>query len=103
MDMVRKRLTVNLPADLLEQLRNTAYWNPGMTLAGLVERGIRVSIEDLERSRGGPFPIRLRELKGGRPRRRENGCESPQRSRYSAPRRFVPIQIGTVANCRYLY
>lgn len=101
--MVRKRLTVNLPADLLEQLRNTAYWSPGLTLASLVERGIRVCLDDLERSRGGPFPARLEELRGGRPRRHLDGHAATQSSRHAAPRRFVPARVNGAAQSRYLY
>lgn len=101
--MTRKRLTVNLPTDLLEQLRNTAYWSPGVTLAELVERGIRETLGNVERTHGGPFPMRLAELKGGRPRRRINECESPQRVQLRSPRRFIPVQASAAADSRYTY
>ena len=102
--MVRKRLTVNLPLDLLEQLRNAAYWNPGMTLATLVERGIRVSVADVERGHGGPFPARLEELKGGRPRRRTNISAARVVARLSPSRRFIPVQLRpTAQQPRYAY
>ncbi len=100
--MSKKRLTVNLPVDLLEQLRNAAYWNPGMTLAAMVERGIRSSLQDAVRIRGGPFPARLGELKGGRPRRLANGCAPHPRPRLSAARRFIPIQVRAAQCSRSL-
>ncbi len=101
--MMRKRLTVNLPVDLLEQLRNAAYWSPGTTLASLVERGIRVSVSDVEHTHGGPFPARLGALKGGRPRK-QNGGHFPTRlpARRAGPRRFVPIPVRTAPAGRHL-
>ena len=102
--MSKKRLTVNLPEDLLEHLRNAAYWNPGMTLAAMVERGIRSSVQEAERVRGGPFPVRLGALKGGRPRRKINGCsDRPPTRMVSEARRSVPIQVRTAERGRYLY
>ncbi len=67
----RKRLTVYLPVTLLEQLRNTVFWTRGATVAGLLEAALRESLDQREHLRGGPFPRRLAELKGGRPRRRQ--------------------------------
>jgi hypothetical protein len=67
----RKRLTVYLPVTLLERLRNTVFWTRGATVAGLLEAALRESLDQRERLRGGPFPRRLAELKGGRPRRRQ--------------------------------
>jgi hypothetical protein len=101
--MIRKRLTVNLPTDLLEQLRNTAYWNPGTTLASLVERGIRITVADVERRHGGPYPARAGELKGGRPRKRATvRIHSGPHPHLLAPRRFVPVEVRQVQSSRYL-
>lgn len=66
----RKRLTVYLPVALLERLRDTVFWTRGSTVAGLLEAALRESLDQQEHLRGGPFPRRLAELKGGRPRRR---------------------------------
>jgi hypothetical protein len=66
----RKRLTVYLPVSLLERLRNAVYWTKGTTLAGLLEAALNESLDRRERQYGQPFPKRLAELKGGRPKRR---------------------------------
>jgi hypothetical protein len=65
----RKRLTVYLPVPLLERLRNTVYWIQGTTLAGVLEAALSDSLDVKEREYGSPFPPRLKELKGGRPKR----------------------------------
>jgi len=63
----RQRMTVNLPVELLERLRNMVYWTSGLTLARFVEEALVGSLEKVERQLGGPFPRRMEELKGGRP------------------------------------
>ncbi|HXF91669.1 MAG TPA: hypothetical protein VNK46_02840 [Nitrospiraceae bacterium] len=65
----KRRLTLNLPADLLERLRNTVYWTPGLTMAKLVTDAVSDALDRLERRNGEPFPPRMEELKPGRPRR----------------------------------
>jgi hypothetical protein len=62
------RLTVNLPSDLVEQMRDAVYWMPGLTLAWLIARAVRASLADLETIHQGPFPRRLKPLRAGRPR-----------------------------------
>ena len=62
------RLTVNLPAHLVEQMRDAVYWTPGLTLAWMIARAVRGSLKDLESVNQGPFPTRLRPLRAGRPR-----------------------------------
>lgn len=62
------RLTVNLPSDLVEQMRDAVYWTPGLTLAWLIARAVRASLADLETIHQGPFPRRLKPLRAGRPR-----------------------------------
>ncbi len=61
------RLTVHLPAELIERIKNAVFWTPGLTLAELAERAFRQEVERLEKERGAPFPPRTRELRGGRP------------------------------------
>jgi hypothetical protein len=60
------KVTVVLPLDLLERLRNAAWWQR-KTLAGLAEEGIRQVVERLERQHGGPFEPREEQLRTGRP------------------------------------
>ena len=63
----KERLTVHLPADVADRAKNAVYWTPGLTLAGLAEAALLKAVERLEKERGGPFPPRAAELKGGRP------------------------------------
>jgi len=62
------RLTVSLPADLVDRLRDAVYWSPNLTLAWLIAQSLRASLADLEKSRQGPFPKRMMSLRVGRPR-----------------------------------
>ena len=62
------RLTVNLPFDLVEQMRDAVYWTPGLTLAWMVAQAARTSLAELKAAHQGPFPRRLKPLRAGRPR-----------------------------------
>lgn len=64
---VKERLTVHLPVALIDRVKNAVYWTPGLTLAGLAEVAFTEAMAQLEQERGGPFPPRRSELKGGRP------------------------------------
>ena len=64
----RVRLTVSLPGDLVDRLRDAVYWSPSLTLAWLITRSLRVSLTEMESSRQGPFPKRTNALRAGRPR-----------------------------------
>jgi hypothetical protein len=68
-----RRVTLNLPVELVEQLRNTVYWTPGVTLTGLIKDALHESLERLEQRNGRRYPARLGELKSGRPRKLRNG------------------------------
>ena len=63
----KERLTVHLPIDLIDRVKNAVYWTPGLTLAGLSENALTATLAKLEKDNGKPFPKRKRELKGGRP------------------------------------
>ena len=63
----KQKLTVHLEASLAERVKNAAYWNPRLTIAGIAEQGIRLAIERVEREHGGKYPPREGELIGGRP------------------------------------
>ena len=65
----KERLTVHLPVDLIERVKNAVYWTPGLTLARLAEEALRQALADLEAARGAPFPPRERPLTVGRPLR----------------------------------
>ena len=62
------RLTVNLPSNLVEQIRNAVYWTPGLTVAWMIARAVRASLDEMESANQGPFPKRARPLRAGRPR-----------------------------------
>ncbi len=63
----KQRLTVHLPVELIERVKNAVYWTPGLTLAGLAEQALAETVGRLEGDRGEAFPPRAEELKGGRP------------------------------------
>ena len=63
----KQKLTVHLESNLAERVKNAAYWNPRLTIAGIAEQGIRLAIERFEREHGGKYPPREGELIGGRP------------------------------------
>jgi hypothetical protein len=63
----KERLTIHLPVDLIDRVKNAVFWTPGMTLARLGEEALRAMVDQLEDERGGPFPPRREELRGGRP------------------------------------
>ena len=63
----KRKLTVHLASELADRVKNAAYWNPKLTIAGIAEQGIKYAIEKHERERGGKYPPRDGELIGGRP------------------------------------
>ena len=63
----KERLTIHLPVDLIDRVKNAVYWTPGLTLAALGEELLRRGLDELEADRGEPFPPRQAELRGGRP------------------------------------
>lgn|SRR5512134_1851111 len=83
------RLTVNLPKELVDRLRDTVYWIPQLTLSRLVEEAIDSSLVQLEIANRGRFPRRVKELKPGRPRSaRQAGQTGPSSQSRSPIRSF---------------
>ena len=66
--LVRSGLTVSLPGDLVDRLRDAVYWSPSLTLAWLIAQSLRTSLAEMESLRQGPFPKRTNALRAGRPR-----------------------------------
>ena len=65
--VTKERLTVHVPVELIDRVKNIVYWTPGLTLARLAEEALTKEVEKREKERGEPFPRRAEELKGGRP------------------------------------
>lgn len=63
----RQKLTVHLDSDVVNRVKNAAYWDPRLTIAKIAERGIRLALKEVEKEHGGPYPQRNGELLGGRP------------------------------------
>ena len=69
----RTKLTVELPKDLVEKLRNTAFWLSGpphqLTLTAIAEQALTHELEQIQlRLNGGQeFDTRTSPLKVGRP------------------------------------
>jgi hypothetical protein len=65
----KERLTVHVPVDLVDRVKNAVFWTPGLTLAGLAEDALAAAVVKLEKAenKGKPFKARNGELKGGRP------------------------------------
>lgn len=75
-----KKLSVSLDAELVETLRNIAFWEPRLTLQELVEFSLRRTVKLLEQERelydsstrkqikkkGDHYPQRTEELRVGR-------------------------------------
>ena len=74
----KEKLTVLLTHDIIERVKNAAYWNPRLTIASIAERGIAHVIEEVEREHGGAYPPREEELRGGRPIGSTSGGKLPR-------------------------
>src|ERR1043165_8097200 len=75
------RLTVSLPGDLVERLRDAVYWSPSLTLAWLIAQSLRTSLTEMESLRQCPFPKRTKALRAGRPRLVGQTMSLPSRAR----------------------
>ena len=73
------RLTVNLPADIADRMRDAVYWTPGLTLAWFVASAIRMSLTELETINRAPFPKRAGKLRPSHPRLMGQSLKLPPR------------------------
>jgi hypothetical protein len=89
------RLTVNLPQDLVEQMRDAVYWTPGLTLAWLIARAMRTSLTELRSTDQGPFPKRSKPLRAGRPRLTGQTMRVPRTPAITVVHRAVERIMGT--------
>ncbi|MBA3954249.1 hypothetical protein H0X48_02940 [Candidatus Dependentiae bacterium] len=64
----KQRVTIHIPEELIDKVKNAVYWEPGLTLAGFAQYALARTLEQFEHERGAPFPDRkTRQLRGGRP------------------------------------
>jgi hypothetical protein len=64
------QIAVRLAPELVQRMRDAAYFTPGETLTSIVERGATAEIDRLERERGEAFPRATAPVRRGRPVRR---------------------------------
>jgi len=64
---IKQRVTIHIPVNLTERIKNAVYWEPGLTVAGFCEQALLKAIEKLEKEKGQPYPSRREQLRGGRP------------------------------------
>jgi hypothetical protein len=88
----RVRLTVSLPGDLVDRLRDAVYWSPSLTLAWLIAQSLRISLTEMESFRQGPFPKRTNALRAGRPRLRGQTMNVSDRARFTGSGRAWPAE-----------
>lgn len=68
--IVRERLSVLIPMDTVERVRNASYWER-IPLAAIVNDALNAAIDRMERSRGEDYPERDKALRAGRPFKRK--------------------------------
>ena len=61
----KAKITLSLPAKLIERLRNVVYWTPTLTLASLTESALESKLKKLEKGRR--FRARKGKIRVGRP------------------------------------
>lgn len=86
------RLTVSLPGDLVDRLRDAVYWSPSLTLAWLIAQSLRTSLAEMESLRQGPFPKRTNALRAGRPRLVGQTMNVPSRARLISNGTARPVE-----------
>jgi len=64
----KQRVTIHLPVELINEVKNAVYWEPGLTLTDFAEKALESALKKLEKKRGEKYPSRNNaKLKGGRP------------------------------------
>ncbi len=62
----KEQISVSLPLELVERVRNAVYWTPGLTLTEFAALALENTVSLMEVLRGSRFPQRHRGLKRGR-------------------------------------
>lgn len=64
----KERITIHLPVDLIDRVKNAVFWEAGLTLTGFAEYAFERALKEQEDLRGSAYPERKeRVLKSGRP------------------------------------
>ncbi len=64
----KERITIHLPVDLIDKVKNVVFWEPGLTLTAFAEYALEKALEEQVEKRGEAYPARSeRTLKSGRP------------------------------------
>jgi hypothetical protein len=58
-------MTVLLPPDLVDRVKNAVYYVPGLTMTAFAEKAFYQAVKELEEKHGGCFPEREGELRRG--------------------------------------
>lgn len=87
----KRRVTITVPAEVLERLRDAVYWTPGMTIAKLMSLALTKQLDDMETANAAPFPKRSGELKPGRPRAAQNSVSDQILPRIQMDNLFVSL------------
>lgn len=66
--VLKTRVTIHLPIDLIDKVKNAVYWEPGLTLTDFAEQALTRELKRWEKEWGEEYPQRKEyQLKGGRP------------------------------------
>ena len=64
----KQRMTIYIPVDLIDKIKNAVYWEPDLTIAAFAEQALSKALFELEEGRGSAYPFRKKErLAVGRP------------------------------------
>lgn len=63
----KQRVTIHIPVELIEKVKNAVFWEPGLTIAAFAEMALGNAVQEMEKERGAPYPLRKYQLKSGRP------------------------------------
>lgn len=65
---LKTRVTIHLPVELIDKVKNAVYWEPGLTLTEFAEQALARELKRWEKEWGEEYPKRKDyHLKGGRP------------------------------------
>lgn len=62
----KEKISISLPLELTERVRNAVYWTPGLTLTEFTALALENTVSLMEVLRGSRFPQRRQKLKRGR-------------------------------------